>query len=154
MIEATPKSTFSSDFELSMDGRSLALLDLGSWREAAEFVIDGEAYTLSRERSMSGSFLLKKGDQVMAEAVKPSAFRETFELEHERECYVIRKPSIWRREFEVLRLGSRVGRIFPAGSFSRRALVDLPSEWPIPVQVFVFWLVLLIWNRAAAAAGS
>jgi hypothetical protein len=40
--------------------------------------------------------------------------------------------------------------------FSRRTIIDLPPDWSIPIQVFAFWLVLVIWNRddSAAIAGA
>ena len=37
---------------------------------------------------------------------------------------------------------------------SRKARVELPDELPLPVRVFVLWLVLLMWKRESDAAAS
>jgi hypothetical protein len=47
-----------------------------------------------------------------------------------------------------------LGRIEPKGALTRRTTIDLPEELPLPMQAFCFWLVLVLWNRAAAAASS
>ena len=58
---------------------------------------------------------------------------------------------MWRREFGLFEGGVPVGRIAPAGWFGRRAVIDLPADIPLPAQLFLLWLVLVLWRRAAAA---
>jgi hypothetical protein len=144
----------SGDFILSHQGRDVALLDVATFREAARIEIDGEELGFEREGRRSGAFLLRRGDEVLARAVKPGVFKNRFELEAAGERYEVAKVSWWGREFEVLAQGRRIGGIRPAGVFTRRARVELPPDWPLPLQVFVFWLVLVLWNRAAAAAAA
>jgi hypothetical protein len=31
----------------------------------------------------------------------------------------------------------------------RKAIIELPESLSLPVQVFFFWLVLVLWRRAA-----
>jgi hypothetical protein len=44
----------------------------------------------------------------------------------------------------------------PNHLFTRACTLEFPDDLPVPVQVFLFWLVALMWRRAAsdAAAGG
>ena len=33
-------------------------------------------------------------------------------------------------------------------------VIDLPPDIPLPAQLFLFWLVLVLWRRAAAAEAA
>jgi hypothetical protein len=107
---------------------------------------------------MSGAFLLESRGRQIARAIKPSAFRAQFDLELDGRRYSLQRAMLLGRTFTVLRDGVEVGSVRPASVFSRRALIDLPSDWSLPAKVFVLWLALVIWNRdrnsGAVAAGS
>jgi hypothetical protein len=153
MLQAAPKGVFSRDYVLSSDAGVVAGLDVSNWRERAEFTVGGEVFRLERD-GMGGPFLLRRGETVVAQAEKPSAFSSRFIVTYGQEAFELRKLSMWSRGFGAFHAGREVGRIVPAGVFSRKANVHLPDGWPIPLQVFVFWLVLVIWSREAAAASA
>jgi hypothetical protein len=152
MIEAVPKGIFSNGFQLQQDGRLIADLSASSWREKADVEIDGEAFRLYREGMMSGAFVLEWNGKTLARAIEPSAFSERFELEVGRRSFTLRKESMWSRRFGLFEGEQQVGRVAPAGMFTRRVLVELPGDWPSSVQAFVFWLALLMWNREKAGS--
>ena len=154
MIEAVPKGLFSSDFRLCRQDRVLIELDVSSWRERAELAVEGVQYRFYREGLLSGAFLLEREGEALARALKLSAFRNRFELHLAGNIYTLRNLSIWSRRFGLFQGEQQVGSIQPAGVFTRRAVIELPSEWPAAAQPFVFWLALVIWNREAAAAAS
>ncbi|HEX5761302.1 MAG TPA: hypothetical protein VF121_19115 [Thermoanaerobaculia bacterium] len=157
MLEARPISFFSQDFGIEAGGQQIALLDVSCWKEAGEISIQGQPYRLYRERLMSGAFVLEGEGQPVARAIKPSPFRSQFDLELDSDRYTLQRDSAFGRSFSVFQDRAVVGSIRPAGAFTRRSILDLPSDWSIPIQVFAFWLVLVIWNRdgaAAAAAGA
>jgi hypothetical protein len=153
MIEAVPKSTFSQDFILSSPNGGLAELDVSGWRERAEFELDGVPYRLYRESAL-GDFVLERAGAVIARATKPSAFRSTFQLQVSGHDLTLRKTSAWRRDFGVFDGEEMVGRIAPVKWYGRRAYVELPGDWNLALQLFLFWLVLLMWRRQNAAAAS
>lgn len=153
MLEAIPRGIFSNDFQLRHRGRVVAELDVSTWREKAEVEIEGVRYRLYREGLLSGAFVLERDGQVLAQAVKPSAFRSQFEVETVGRRFSVRKISMWSL-FGVFEGDSQIGSISQARWFTRRMHVDLPADWPIALQVFVFWLALLIVRREAAAAGA
>jgi hypothetical protein len=154
MIEAKPIDLFSRDFGIEDGARRIALLDVAFWREAGEVSIEGRPYRLYREGLMSGDLLLESAGRPVARAAKPSAFRSRFEIELDAHHYTLQPTSLFGNGFSVLQDGAVVGTIRRAGLFTRRTLIDLPSDWSVPVQVFVFWLVLVIWNRNDSAAAS
>lgn len=157
MLEAKPNGIFSRDFSIEAAGQRIALLDVAFWKEAGEISIEGRPYKLYREGLMHGAFVLESQGQVVARALKPSAFFSHFDLEMGDRRYSLKRNSAFGRAFTILQGDTVVGSVRPAGVFSRRAVVELPVDWPVPVQVFVFWLVLVIWKRdesGAAAAGA
>jgi hypothetical protein len=146
MLEAVPRGFLSNDYTLrSLDG-SLAELDVSGWRERAEFELDGVPHRLYREGVLSGAFVLERAGEVAARAEKPSAWRARFVLHLQGRTLELRRLG-WGRRFGLFEEGREVGRIAPAGVFTRRARIELPAGYPLPLQLFLFWLVLVIWRR-------
>ncbi|HEX2206805.1 MAG TPA: hypothetical protein VHG93_03930 [Longimicrobium sp.] len=152
MIEAVPTSWFSGDYLLQQPHGTVAELDVSAWREKAEFEVQGGRYRLSREGMRSGAFVLESQGQMLARAVKPSAFRARFEVQFAGRTYELRRGGWASSSFGVFAGHQQVGSVRRAGVFSRRAYIDLPDDWPLAAQVFIFWLALVIWNRERAAA--
>jgi hypothetical protein len=152
MLEAKPISIFSRDFRIEAEGRQIALLDVAFWREAGEVSIEGRPYELYREGLMSGDFVLESEGQTLARAIKPSAWFSEFDLEIKGRRYLLKRHFIFGKSFSVLQDDAVVGSVVRAGLFSRRSIISLPPDWSIPAQVFVFWLVLVIWKRDDSSA--
>ena len=154
MLEASPKNFFSTNYIIRVPGRTPAVLDVSLWRESAEIELDGAVHRFYREKIFGGAFVLERAGVVIARAVKPSAFRSRFDVELGGKRFVVRKVSMWRRRFGVFSGEQQIGVVRPAGVFTRRALIEMPSDWSLAHEVFIFWLVLIIWRREAAAAAS
>jgi hypothetical protein len=86
--------------------------------------------------------------------VKPSAFRASFDLEVGGRSFTLRRVSAFRREFGLFTHNQRIGGVTPQSWFTRRSTIRVPDGWPAAVHAFVFWLVLIMWKRDAAAAGG
>jgi len=39
--------------------------------------------------------------------------------------------------------------IEPESAWTRRAIARFESDWPMPIQTFVIWLVIMLWKRNA-----
>ena len=152
ILEARPIGIFTRKFSIEAEGQEIALLDSSSWRVAGAISIGDHIYRLYREGLMSGAYLLEYEGQVVARAIKPSAFSSQFDLELYHRRYSLTRASVFGRGFAVFQGEVVVGSVHPTGMFIRRTIIDLPPDWAIPFQVFVFWLVLVAWNRASAAA--
>jgi hypothetical protein len=145
---------FSNDFVITKDDSEIGLLDLKAMREAATLHLGDEVFELGREGMMSGAFFLARGEQVIVKAEKPSALKSELEIQLGDETILLTKPSIWKTGYEV-RLGEAViGRIDRGGVMSRNVTIEVPADWPLPLQLFVYWLVQLMWNRDAAATAA
>lgn len=162
MIRAVPTAWYSSNFRLSREDEAVGFLKLARLKEEASFSVKDIVFEMYRE-GMAGDFVLAFQGNPIARADKTSVLTRTFEITVEGQRYALEAESSVQRAFR-LRSGDgpedgegdtdTLGRIAPESWFSRRATVDLPDDLPLPVQVFCLWLVLVMWNRAAAAASG
>ena len=151
MLRAEPKSWFSWDYTVYDNGAPVADLDLAWVREAGEVIIEGVACTLYRENLLSGVFILEGGGFPLARAEKPSALFRTFEIAYDGH-YTLQARSAFARTFVLCEGDREIGSIYPDHLFSRKMTVDLPEALPLAVRVFITWLVILMWKRAAQSS--
>lgn len=158
MMTLVPKHWFSWDFALRDSvGMPWGEVGLSSWRERGTVAVGGQPYKVARS-GMLGPFVLTGPSGARAAAIKESAFGQEFTLSVEERTYVLKRLSVWRREFGLFADGVRVGSIAPEAWFSRRARIDLPDQMPGWGRAFVVWLTLLLWKRdsdsSSVAAGG
>jgi hypothetical protein len=153
MLRAAPLAWYSSSFRLLRDGHEAGVLKLAHVSERATFAVEDIRFEFYRE-SLLGDFVLEFEGAVLARADKPSAFDRRFVLAVEERRYVLESESAFRRAFRLRADDGDepLGRIAPEGLLTRISEIDLPKALPLPVQAFCFWLVLVLWNRAAAAS--
>ena len=161
LLELVPKNWYSWNFDILQNGGAVAQIQkMSSWKDRGEVEIEGVSYELSRERLMSGEFLLRRNGSMIAHASKPSVLRNLFDVEYGGRRYTLKKASWLGRAFVLMEEEREVGSVRPVSIFGRRAEVALPDEIPLAVGVFLVWLVLILWRReqknsaAAAAAGT
>jgi hypothetical protein len=154
LLTMTPKRWYSWDFAVINGDRTIAELDLSSWRERAEILIGGVTHQVYRERAMGGDFIIDAGGRELARATKPSAFRHTMIVHYRGKDYTLRKPSVWGRAFALMDGDRQIGSVAPTSTWTRRATAELPPDWPVPITAFVIWLVILLWRRDAASAAA
>jgi hypothetical protein len=154
MLEAVPSNIFSSTFRLEEQGRLLGEVNASLWRDKARLEIQDGTYEFFREGQCGGDFVLEHNGNILARASKPSAFKNRFEVELPNRHLIFRKKAVLSRSFALFDGEKQVGSVYPVGIFTRRSNIDLPSDWPLPLRVFVFWLAFIIWKRQNAAAAS
>jgi hypothetical protein len=127
--------------------------DLSWWGEKGEFRLQGATYTARCEK---GAYVLESAGHVLARAEQPRKLFRKLVIEHAGHEYTLRAKSVFRREFLLFERATYLGCISPEGRFTRKAVVDLPREFPLYLQVFVTWLVMTLWKHADAtvAAGA
>jgi hypothetical protein len=153
-LTMVPKRWYSWDYTVMNGDRTVAVLDLASWRERADIVIGEVTHRVFRERAMGGDFIIEAGGRELARATKPSAFRDTMIVHYGGKDYTLRKPSLWRRAFALMDGERQIGSIAPDTAWTRRATAELPPDWPAPVKAFVIWLVIILWKRDANAGAA
>jgi hypothetical protein len=147
MLRLIPKSSFSWRFTAFDESVEVADLDTSTWREKATLTIQGVKYSVYREGLMSGDFILESAEAELARAEKPSVFRRCFVINHAGRLYTLRATSSFTRRLVFLDDSREVGSIASEGFFTRRAIVDLPDEIPLPVKIFIAWLAVILWKR-------
>jgi hypothetical protein len=151
-MEAIATGIFNLKFRLvGQNQQLLGELATSFLTSNGELELEDGTYQLYREQWMSGDFLLELDGKVVARAVKPSAFRNRFEIETGDRRLIMEKPSSINRRLIVLDGGREVGSIYPLGVFTRSTHVDLPDDWPVSIRAFLFWLVFNVWKRANSA---
>ena len=151
MLHATPRGLFTWGFTIRQGGDTIADIDPSWLGERAEIRVEGQAYSAYRESLLAGTFVLQSEERTLARARKSSAFVRAFDIDLAGRPMELKAVSVWRREFGLFENGEQVGRISPASWFGWQAVIDLPSDIPLSAQLFLFWLVLVLWRRAAAA---
>jgi hypothetical protein len=150
-LRATPARAFSNHFRIETDGEPLGWLKLSGWREAGEISLGDSSYTLASKGFCGKAFTLGIGDEVFVRATLRGALQSRYDVELDGVVYTLRRASGFCRTFSLYGPDGVIGSIRPEGAFTRRTVVDLPEDWPLPVRIFLLWLVLATWNREAAA---
>jgi hypothetical protein len=154
MLKAKPSSLFSWAYDLYEDEKLIAQMGMSWFKEGGRFVWEGGEYQLSREGLWSGSFLLQLDGRTLAEATKVSPFFRCFDVRVGERTLMLKAASVFTREFHLIANDTLVGSVAPDGFFSRQCTISFPDDLPRPVQVFLFWLVILMWRRAAQSSSS
>jgi hypothetical protein len=154
MLRAIPKSWFSWDYSIVDGSIHVAEMDLSLWREKGQIIIGDEVYAVSREGLAHGAFIMDSGGTVLARAVKPSALRRLFTVEHQDKQYTLAPASALGRKFVLMDGPKELGSITPQGFLTQRARVDLPEHLSLPFRIFIIWLTMIMWKRDAEAASD
>jgi hypothetical protein len=154
VLELVPKSWFSWNFDVLENGRLVAHLNNSAWAERGTISIDGSDYLVYRENPVSGYFILEKEGSLIARAKKPSAFRESFNIEYSGKSYTLRKESFMGRAFVLCEDDQKTGSLQTMGLFTRKATASLPEGMPMPIRVFIIWLTILLWKRESDSTAA
>ena len=103
-----------------------------------------------------------KGTEVIAGIMQPTylPWKGFFGLMHRCDVFVyfddvqytLKAQSSFFRAFELLQGDQRIGVIKPDHVFTRKMTVDLPETMPLTVRLFIIWLVIVMWKRAAQSS--
>jgi hypothetical protein len=148
MLRAYPQSWFSWKFRILNDSdRQIATIDIGWVRESGELKLGEKIYRLYREGLLGGAFILEYGGRELARAEKPSAFLRSFSVSYRGRQFTLQAASPVTREFRLIENNGPIGTVRPENAFMRKAVIDLPGTIELPVQIFLAWLVLVLWKR-------
>jgi hypothetical protein len=65
---------------------------------------------------------------------------------------MLEAESMLRRKFVLYEGGQALGSVQPEHAFTRKAIIDLPTDIALPVRIFMVWLTLILWKREADAS--
>ncbi|MEM8719562.1 MAG: hypothetical protein AAGE84_09675 [Cyanobacteria bacterium P01_G01_bin.39] len=147
-LTCLPRSIFSWNYSvIDVDNNTKALVNFNFASEQGSIILDLNDYKI-QHRWLSGEWLLKIDDEVVATAIKPNPLTRFFEVTYEDKIVILKAESPFSRTF-LIEQNEILGVIEPTHLFTRRAAVNCSSSIRIPIQIFLFWLTVLMWRRAA-----
>jgi hypothetical protein len=87
----------------------------------------------------------------VARTERPRRWRRELVIDHSGRRFTLRAKSAFRREFQLLNGPVQIGFISPEGLFTRRADAEFPNYFPLFLQVFIIWLVMMLWKQEDSA---
>ncbi|MFI5493493.1 hypothetical protein [Actinoplanes sp. NPDC051859] len=149
MIMAKRRGGWRNSYEISTEGRTIAVWDNARWKSGGDFVLDGQRYQV-RSNGWGTQFTMT--DATGAElATANRVGRKQWTVEADRQKYQFQRRSLWSSEQELHVAGHRVGSIRQAGFWRTDVEVDLPTV-PLPTQIFVLGVVIAMWQVQAASS--
>ena len=112
--------------------------------------LDGQQYELGRAGRKH--FFLAQAGRMLATA--DAATRGRWSISVGEATYELRRPSAWRSAMELRRGPDPLGSIRKAKAPRGRVICELAADLSPAVQAFVGFLVITLWNRAAASSGA
>jgi hypothetical protein len=152
MLRAIPTGFFSWGFSILEGDSEMAELEMAWIGERGNFSYEGQRYELYRQGWLTGQLVLDAGGKIVAEAKKVTPFSRTFDVVIGNRPVQLAAISPFTRAFGVYSGGNQIGSIYPDHCFTRKATLELPPDMALPARVFLFWLVALMWRRAAKSS--
>jgi hypothetical protein len=149
VLSATPHKGSARDYTIT-DGVALIEIKMPDIRERADVKYGKQTYTIRRKGFMKGIFVLQSGDAALARAQKIT-FKEAFEIDFDERRFELKRLSIFQRQMGLFEGGAQIGHISTTSWLGLEAVIDLPYDIPILLQVFLFWLATFLWRRDSAA---
>lgn len=147
-FHAWPRRPLSWSFDIAVDGDVVTTLDLAFFGSAAAFELDGYRYDLQRAPGF-GEFQLVGPMGVLATATKPNPFVRRYDVEVGRHRFTLAAAAPIARRFVLTEDERIVGDVTPDAPIARRCGATWPEDMALAVRVFLLWLVVLQWRRAA-----
>ncbi len=146
-MKLIPKKWYSYNYIIRDGYHHITDLNISCWREKGHFHLYGQPFYLYKDSMLRGDYVLESDRQVQAFARKPSLFSSRLEVICGEEHFTLKRKSILGRTMTLWHANQQIGRISPEGSLSRKANIDLPDHLPMPIRVFLVWLVVSIWKN-------
>lgn len=154
MLICNPKSFFSWSFEITGSTRGAASVDFDIFGESGTITHAETPYRVQKQGWLSGTWSVSSGSEVLATAVKPSAWTRAFEISSMDTPLLVKAGSPLGRSYEMISGGRVIGTISPTHPFTRRSTIACEDQIPELIQLFSFWLAVMTWRRSRQANSS
>ncbi len=151
MLTAERTSVWRGRYQMTDDGRPVAVWDPSFWRHGGDFEVEGRRYEV---RADNWGTRYRMVDETGGEvALIERAGRKHWTVKAGARTYEFRRASFWGDRQELVADGQAVGTIRRKSSWSGTIEADLPGM-PLPIRVCVVGVQIAIWQAASAAAAS
>ncbi len=152
MLTCLPQSICSWNY-LITEPDITASIEFDFWTEQGKISVDPDFYFV-QHAWLSGEWSLVSENGTIALAVKPNPLTRVFEVSYGNDFLILRAQSPLTRSFLIEQSNALLGTIEPMHPFTRRAFIDCSRSLTIPIQLFLFWLAVLMWRRAASNSSN
>ena len=136
-------------------GSPAATLRTAKVRDAATAVVGGEEWLFTRSRNgLVGRRAGEPEDTERFRAAQPSWWRGLWEIDLDGTRLQMRTASAWRGTHRYSRDGRTVAESGFTGRWLRLPTLTVHEVLPLPAQVFLLWVELVLTRRSAAGAGA
>lgn len=154
MVQVNHEGVFRSRYVLEQVGREIATIKMSPWRESAEVIIEGKQTEFYRENFVNGDYVLKFRDKVYIKAKKPSFWKYEMIIHASDHTFELKPCGLFTNSYEVYQDEIKKGEISRTAWFKKNAKMDLPDDWPVVLKVFIFLLVIVLWDRTETNGGG
>ena len=148
---ARKASAWRSRYQIVVDDRPAARWDSGMWKSGGTIELDGRLYRVRGNVWGSRFSMVDDFDTPVATANRVG--RKQWTVEAGGRTYHFQRASIWNNTQELHADGGKVGYVKRTSFWRGDVAAELPGL-PLPVQVFVVGVVIVMWDAQAAAAAG
>ncbi len=153
MLMARPPRLFTQNYDVTDGEDVVASVRFHLFSQNGEIEMSGRTLMIDR-KGFTGPFQLHAGPRRLASAERPSLVRRRWVISAPDAAPIELTPTSWSiRNVTVRQGGVPIGSISRTSVVRREARIDLPEELSIELRMFCFWLVALLWRRAAQSSG-
>lgn len=148
-ITCKPQSICSWNYYLTGESQQ-AYLQFNWLSEQGSITLDDVEYAVRKHGPLSGEWSLEQSDEPLVWARKSNPLMRTIELSFGQTTLTLRAESAFGRSFLGEFNARTLFTIKPVHLLTRRAVIEtFGEEIQFPTLCFAFWLVALMWRRAA-----
>lgn len=147
MLTAVPAGWPSTIFIIYEDNGEIGRLNIKA--SSSDLILQGRPYKLQRRGMIKGDYSLESAEGVIARAKHAGMFSSVIVIEYGNHEYSLKPGGVFSGGFSLSEGSTRIGHFSQEG---REFTADLSRDIPLPVRIFILWLMLQI-SMAAAASG-
>ncbi|GAB3837849.1 hypothetical protein ACFFMR_20095 [Micromonospora andamanensis] len=150
-MEARKVSVWRNRYDVTDRGREITVWDRSMWRSGGEFALDGRRFQVRSNVWGTRYTMVDDAGTLVASADRVG--RKRWTVEASGQTYHFRRRSAWGSEEELILGDTRVGSIRKTSFWRGDVAIELPGL-ATELQLFVFGVVISMWDAQAAAGAS
>ena len=154
MLHARPKNFFSHAYRVFHGEKLVARVDVSHFSRRGALAVGNRELVLRKQGVLHPEYLMLLNEEAVAQARKESFLCDRVQLLLGGADCELRRKGLFGSCYLVWLGDEQIGEIRRTNLFSRRAVIDLPEEWPLELRLFVFWIVVLFWRRDTASSSG
>ncbi|HLD48712.1 MAG TPA: hypothetical protein VJA64_12875, partial [Desulfobaccales bacterium] len=149
LSHVAPLSRFSQAYTI-LDGETpVTDLEIVPYDYSGAWTLGLERWEVSCNWEMLGlqrKYSLRANNELKGRAQKNGLLSATHAVQFDGQTYTLEKESVFLRQFTLRQDGRSLGAIYPELPLKMTAVAELPSAMPVPLKIFLIFMVLLWWT--------